>query len=192
MAIKLTKITKKFDDEIVLENFSQGFKLGKTTCIMGPSGSGKTTLLRMMMGLVIPDEGLIEGVENFKKSVVFQEERLCENLTVMTNIRLVSQKSLEMTQITEALQQVDLPAVCLKQPIQQLSGGQKRRVAILRALLADYDILFMDEPFKGLDLETKRQVMAYVKEMTRGKTVILVTHDPLECEMMDSEVIYLP
>ena len=62
----------------------------------------------------------------------------------------------------------------------------KRRVAILRALLADYDILFLDEPFKGLDAETKELVMSDVKQRSQGKTVILVTHDLTEAEMLDA------
>ena len=69
-------------------------------------------------------------------------------------------------------------------PISEFSGGMKRRVAILRALLADYDILFLDEPFKGLDAETKALVMSDVKQRSQGKTVILVTHDPTESEIL--------
>jgi len=190
MAIKLINVTKKFNDKLVLENFSYEIKEGKTTCIMGPSGSGKTTLLRMMMGLVIPDDGSVEGLENLRKSVIFQEDRLCENLTVANNIRMASRKPLESTHLLEAIQKVALPSECLKQAVHQLSGGQKRRVAILRALLTDYDILFMDEPFKGLDVDTKKQVMQYVKEATEKKTVILVTHDEMECQAMGNETIF--
>jgi len=190
MAIKLINITKKFDNKVVFKDFNAHINTGKTTCIMGASGSGKTTMLRIMMGLMTPDNGQIEGLVEFKKSAIFQEDRLCENLTVTTNIKMVLQQPLAKVAVLKAIQKVGLPPDCLEQSVQQLSGGQKRRVAILRALLADYDILLMDEPFKGLDLETKRQVMTYVKEMTRGKTVVFVTHDSLECDFMQDEMIY--
>ena len=190
MAIKLVEITKKYDKKVVFDRFNCDIKARKTTCIMGVSGSGKTTLLRMMMGLEPPDDGLVKGVTQLKKSVVFQEERLCENLTVATNIKMTSQKSLGSADVLEAIWKVGLPVDCLKQPVHTLSGGQKRRVAILRALMAEYDVLFLDEPFKGLDAETKQQVMDYVKESTLGKTVILVTHDEMECQAMADVVIY--
>jgi len=192
MAIKLVDITKKYDDKTVLSHFSYEIQEGITTCIMGSSGSGKTTLLRIMMGLEMVDEGRVEGLEWLKKSAIFQEDRLCENLTVATNIKMVKQQPIKMNQLLEAIKSVGLPPDCLSQAVTQLSGGQKRRVAILRALMADYDILFMDEPFKGLDAETKQQVMDYVKEATAGKTVILVTHDEMECHSMGSEMLFIP
>ena len=190
MAIRLINISKKYDEKVLLDNISCDIKEGVTTCIMGASGSGKTTLLHMMMGLITPDEGDITGLENLQKSAIFQEDRLCENLTVSCNIRMASRKPLQEDQILHAMGKVELPPEVLKQPARHLSGGQKRRVAILRAVMTEFDILFMDEPFKGLDLETKKQVMHYVKKITQGKTIILVTHDEMECQMMSDEVIY--
>jgi len=190
MTIKLVNISKKYDAKVVLDQVSYEIKAGVTTCLMGPSGRGKTTLLRIMMGLEMPDSGTMIGLENLQKSAVFQEDCLCENLTVACNIRLSCRKPLETDHLLNALKSVELPSDCLKQSVVHLSGGQKRRVAILRALMAEYDILFMDEPFKGLDLATKKQVMDYVKEAAQGKTVILVTHDEMECQAMGSEVIY--
>ena len=75
-------------------------------------------------------------------------------------------------------------SLCEHQPAAQLSGGMRRRVAILRALLAEWDILFLDEPFKGLDAETKRQVMAVTCRLCRERTVLLVTHDLSEAKAM--------
>jgi len=189
MAINLMNISKRYDDKVVLDNISYDIKEGVTTCIMGPSGSGKTTLLRILMDLEQPEMGAVTGLENMQKSSVFQEDRLCENLTVASNIRMTRRQPLEADKIVDAIKKVKLPPDCLKQSVRHLSGGQKRRVAILRAVMTDYDILFMDEPFKGLDLETKKQVMTYVKKITQGKTVILVTHDEIECQVMSDEVI---
>ena len=78
-----------------------------------------------------------------------------------------------------------------KIPVSEYSGGMKRRVAIARALLAKFDILFMDEPLKGLDEETKMKVVELIKEMTKGKTVIMVTHNIEECKMFDAKLIEL-
>jgi len=191
MAIKLMNISKSYEDKVVLDQINYEIKEGITTCIMGPSGCGKTTLLRIMMGLTSPDSGTILGLENLKKSVVFQEDRLCENLTVARNIRMACHQPLETDHLLIAAKKVALPTDYLKQAVHQLSGGQKRRVAILRALMSEYDVLFMDEPFKGLDVKTKKQVMQYVKKATKGKTVILVTHDVSEYQELSDDMICL-
>jgi len=128
-------------------------------------------------------------MENQRKSVVFQEDRLCENLSAASNIRLVCHKPIKTNDIIEAMSIVGLASDFAKQPTRSMSGGQQRRVAILRALMAEYDILFLDEPFKGLDLETKKKVMLYTKEQSKGKTVIFITHDKEECEIMDGRII---
>ena len=83
----------------------------------------------------------------------------------------------------EALTAVGLTG-CLHQPARELSGGMRRRVAILRALLAEYDLPFLDEPLKGLDRETKEAVMADIRRRCDGRTVLFVTHDPTELEDM--------
>ena len=191
MEIKLKGVTKKYGDCVVFSQFEQVIKKEKTTCIMGMSGSGKTTLLRIMLGLESVDEGEIEGLEGLKKGVIFQENRLCENLTVAANVKMSSPHPIKENQILEEMQKVGLASDSLRQPVRELSGGQKRRVAILRALFSNYDILFMDEPFKGLDTKTKKQVMVYVKKKTQGKTVILVTHDEKECRTMGDEIVVL-
>lgn len=136
-------------------------------------------------------------MDGLKKSMVFQEDRLCENLSVSANIRLVRQKKTwgrdqkEKKEIQEALESVGL-AGNGDQQVRELSGGMKRRVALLRALYSDWDILFLDEPFKGLDEETKTQVMCYTKEKCRGKTVIFVTHERSEAEEMGDILYQMP
>ena len=82
-------------------------------------------------------------------------------------------------------------AVSLRQPVRTLSGGMKRRVAILRALCAPYDVLFCDEPFKGLDEGTKGRAMEYFQERTRGRTVILVTHEKNEANFLKGQLLLL-
>ena len=149
---------------------------------MGPSGCGKTTLLRILLGLETADAGTITGLEGRRMSAVFQEDRLCENVSAVSNLRLVN-PALSRRAAEAALTELGL-GEALSQPVREFSGGMKRRVAILRALLAEFDLLLADEPFKGLDEETKRQTMAYFAEHTRGKTVILVTHEEIRPSLL--------
>ena len=154
--------------------------------MMAPSGAGKTTLLRILAGLEKVDSGQIEGLEGLRISMVFQEDRLCENLSASANIRLVRgkkpwgrDKKLE-AKISKA---VGLGG-CEDQPVREFSGGMRQRTALLRALYSEWDVLFLDEPFKGLDEETKELVIEYTKKQCFGKTVIFVTHDRSEAGKM--------
>lgn len=185
--IALKHISKSYGEKKILDDFSMEIPEGRTTCIMGRSGAGKTTLLRILMGLEKPDEGEIKTDRPYKKSAVFQEDRLCGNLSVLANIRLVC-PGRSRGQIIEEMERTGLCG-CENQLVNELSGGMKRRTAILRALLAEYDLLFLDEPFKGLDEETKQRTMEFVREKSRGKTVLFVTHDAKEARQMGAENI---
>ncbi|MDO4733389.1 MAG: ATP-binding cassette domain-containing protein [Bacillota bacterium] len=180
--IRISGICKSFEGKQVLRDFSARLPLGKVSCLMAASGAGKTTLLRILMGLEQADQGQLHGLEGLKKSAVFQEDRLCEYLSPVGNIRLVSPK-LRKEDVLSAMEAVGLRD-CAAQPCSELSGGMRRRVALLRALLAEYDILFLDEPFKGLDAETKTLVIRDTRERCEGRTVLLVSHEPKEAEEM--------
>ncbi len=190
MAIEIKNLTKAYDGQTVLENLSLTFDDGSFTCIMGKSGVGKTTLLNILMGLENADSGVICGLDDKKVSVVFQENRLCNNITALLNIKMVIQKDSRITddKISEYLRRIGL-GNDLKKPVSEYSGGMKRRVAILRALLADFDLLIMDEPLKGLDDETKETVIALIKELTKEKTVIMTTHDDSEASLLEANII---
>ncbi|MDE7183242.1 MAG: ATP-binding cassette domain-containing protein [Lachnospiraceae bacterium] len=185
--ICVEKVSKSFGSKKVLQNLSLTIEIGKISCIMAPSGAGKTTLLRILMGLEDTDDGWITGLEGKRLSAVFQEERLCEYMTAMDNIRLVSPQ-LDAGEVVREMDRLGL-GDCAAQPVSQLSGGMRRRVSILRALLADYDILCLDEPFKGLDDACKKLVLAYVKQKAAGKTVLLVTHDEKEALSLGAKLI---
>lgn len=184
--IYIRTLTKSFGNKVVLKNLNMKLQGGKINCIMAQSGAGKTTLLRIMMGLERADSGTIEGIDGKKQSVVFQEERLCENMTSIENICFVNSK-LTINKVRGELEKVGL-IDCVNQPVSELSGGMRRRVSILRALLAEYDVLFLDEPFQGLDSERKEQVIQYVKEKTAGKTIVFVTHDIWEAKRLEAIV----
>ncbi len=187
MDIEIMQISKAFEGKKVLEGFSAVLPQGKTTCVMAPSGGGKTTLMRILMGLERPDAGQVTGLEGRRLSAVFQEDRLIESLTPVSNIRLPT-PSLRREEVLAAMESVGLRG-CEDQPVRELSGGMCRRVAILRALMAEYDVLFLDEPFKGLDAATKTSVIQDAKRRCQGRTVLLITHDRSEADAMGAERI---
>lgn len=175
MDIVIENLSKKYNDKIILNNFSNTFKDNSITFITGTSGVGKTTLIRILMGLEKADSGKITGISHKKISAVFQDDSLCENLSVLLNIKLVCE-NLGNLEIENALEVLDLKG-CINKRVRELSGGMKRRIAILRALLYDFDLLIMDEPFKGLDMETKYKVMDFVIGRLENKSAIIITHD---------------
>lgn len=189
MDIRLLNVSKEFDQKKVLENIDICFIEGKINCIMGASGIGKTTIIHILLGLIEPDSGIMEGIQNKKLAAVFQEDRLIEQWNAIKNIQIVNDK-LGEEYLKKELHLVGL-GDDLNKPVVELSGGMRRRVAILRALLADSDIVIMDEPFKGLDERLKKYMLDYVKLKTEGKTVILVTHDIKEVIDFDANLITL-
>ena len=177
--LEAINVSKSFDGKSVISNFSQGFESGVHYCLMGPSGCGNTTLLNLLMGLVKPDSGKVKA-DGIRFSAVFQEDRLLEQMTAAANVALVSAASRET--IDSLLHELGIDDESLPQPVSTYSGGMKRRVALCRALLADFDVLILDEPYKGLDEETRARVMRIVERYTEGRTVVLVTHDREEAE----------
>lgn len=182
--IVIKDLRKSFADKSVLNGLNLTIPNGKAVCIMGGSGCGKTTLINILLGFEAPDSGTIQGFPP-KASVVFQEDRLCEDFSALSNVKMVlsgnSDKAIDI------LKSLGL-GEAINKPVKKLSGGMKRRVAIARALAAEAEIVIMDEPFKGLDEDTKNSVMAYVREALTDKTFIIVTHEPEEAEFMGATV----
>lgn len=187
--ITIKNLTKNFDNKKVIDDLNVVLKDGRITTMMGASGCGKTSFAMMLLGLIKPDSGTIEGLEDKRLSAVFQEDRLVEHLSAMANIRLVVKKDISDSDIQEQLAAVELEGELIQKPVSQLSGGQKRRVTIVRAMMAESDFICLDEPFKGLDVETKEKVMEYVKKKVQGKTVLLITHDIAERQFFDGDYI---
>ena len=188
--LEAKNISKSFDGTVVLNDFSYKFERG-VYVLSEPSGAGKTTLLRILCGLEVADSGIVCKSPQAKTVMMFQEDRLLENLSVRANIMLAiqahsqEQKQNARERITEALGAVGLEGTENK-PVCELSGGQKRRVALLRTLFADADILLFDEPLKGLDEALKQQVIGFVKPFVESKIVIWVTHTPEEVKLLGS------
>ena len=188
--IIIKDLCKSFGEKKVLENFSVTFPAGSVSCILAPSGAGKTTLISIIQGFVKPDSGSISGNE-VPMSAVFQEDRLCEDFNPVSNVRFScgskkNKKSKE--EIVSCLTSLGL-GDSLGKPVREFSGGMKRRVAIARALMAEYELLFLDEPFKGLDEELKVSVAEYIRASSAGKTVIAVSHDESEAALLGATII---
>ena len=194
MAIVIRNLSKAFDGKAVLTDFCAEIRENALTCIMGESGCGKTTLLSLIAGRITPDSGTISGVPygtNGKIAAVFQENRLAEAFTVYRNLRMICTGSKPSADtLCEMLARVGMEKDVLYSPVSALSGGMKRRVAILRALLCDSPLMLMDEPTSGLDAENKKAVIAFIREKTKNKTVLWVTHDKAEAETADA-ILYL-
>lgn len=182
--ILLCNIDKSFGDKTIFQQFSAQIPLGECCGIMGPSGRGKTTLFRMLLGLTRPDSGSIEGLEGLRFSAVFQEERLLEGLSAVQNIAFVLPKGFPQETIRHHLAALGL-AGSEDLPVRQLSGGMRRRVSLIRAILSPSDVLLLDEPFQGLDDTTREIAISYVKEHRQGRTLLLITHNPDDCRRLE-------
>ena len=186
--IVIKNISKSFGEKKVLSDFSDVIPCGNLTVIMGESGCGKTTLVNVIMGLENADSGSISGVPE-RISAVFQEDCLCEDFSAISNIRAVTGKAFSKKAIGDYLKRLGLTDADISCPVRQLSGGMKRRVAIARAMIADSDLIIMDEPFKGLDEDTRRLVIDFVLKETKSRTFIAITHDPEEISLMNTDKV---
>jgi NitT/TauT family transport system ATP-binding protein len=187
MDIEIDNLTKEYEHTQALSRFSCQIPEGSRAVLMGPSGCGKTTLLRLMLGLEKPDSGTMTGVPS-RCSVVFQENRLCEELSAVDNIRLVLPRHVTKDEVAEHLRLVGIEEESLQQPVSTFSGGMKRRVAVVRAMLAESELVLLDEPCNGLDDATKQLVVAYIKKMQGKRTMLLVTHDTEEAVWFDGHI----
>lgn len=192
MEIKVNGLSKSFGTLEVLKGVNFTLQPGQIYCLMSPSGSGKTTFFRILLGLERADSGFVEGMDGVRASAVFQENRLCEAFTPVDNIAMVMPGSSSRNRkwAYEELLRL-LPEESLLRPAATLSGGMKRRVAIARAFSVPADLVLMDEPFTGLDEDTKRNVMGYIRERADGKLVMISTHQQEDVELLEGVLIRL-
>lgn len=182
MEIQLQQLSKSYQDMQVMNGLELHFDSDTIYCLFGPSGCGKTTLLQILTGMIEPDAGTVEGVRGKRFSYIFQEDRLLPWATVEENIQFVLGSRYEKSESKKIAEHyvslVNLLNFKNHKP-NQISGGMKQRVAIARALAYQGDVLIMDEPFKGLDFEIKKQLMDYIIQYGRlqERIIIFVTHD---------------
>lgn len=193
MEIKTIHLTKSYGCEKVIEDWNFTFEKGRRYALMGSSGLGKTVFLRLLMGLEQPDEGqVVFGGEAPVFSAVFQEDRLCEAYSAIGNLMAVKERLYEKTAeaVRNELMQL-LPEEQLTKKTGLMSGGMRRRVAIVRAMAAASEIVLLDEPFTGLDGENKARAARYILSRQRGRTLIVVTHDKAEAALLDCTILLL-
>ena len=195
--ITFTNVNKSFyslkEETVVLNQISFDVKKGEIVAIVGPSGCGKSTLLNLISGLIQPDSGKIEI--NGKVGYMFQKDHLFEWRTVYKNITLgpeIAKIKIEPKKIDQILKKYGLYDFKNHYP-KELSGGMRQRVALLRTLALDPDILLLDEPFSSLDYQTKITVQDDIYKIIKDaqKTTLLVTHDITEAIAMADRVIVL-
>ena len=179
MILQAKGLTKNYGDHIAVRNINLEFKKGSFNAILGPNGAGKSTTISMLIGLKRATNGQIIYAPNTRIGVVFQASVLDEKLTVKENLTIRAQqyKGIKGGRVEDLINQLGLTAF-QKQLYGTLSGGQRRRVDIARALLSNPDILFLDEPTTGLDIQTRKSIwdLLYRLQRDEGMTIILTTH----------------
>ena len=202
--LALTGITINYEGRTILDNACLSVARGEIVSLVGPSGSGKTTLLRVIAGLELPSRGtvvidnkLMTGIPTHKRDVglVFQDNQLFPHLTVFDNIayslriKRVS-KALQVEKVNEMLSLIGMEDLAHRD-VGQLSGGEAKRIAVARALVADPFILLLDEPLTGLDAELHDRLLDDMGALLRARrtTVVHVTHDHNEATRLSDRVV---
>ena len=179
MILQAKGLTKNYGDHTAVKDINLEFKKGSFNAILGPNGAGKSTTISMLIGLKRATNGQIIYAPNTRIGVVFQASVLDEKLTVKENLAIRAQqyKGIKGGRVEDLINQLGLTAF-QKQLYGTLSGGQRRRVDIARALLSNPDILFLDEPTTGLDIQTRKSIwdLLYRLQRDEGMTIILTTH----------------
>lgn len=192
MLVETKNLTKVYGDKVAVNGLNLEIEAGSFTAILGPNGAGKSTTIQMLIGLLQPTSGQIIYAEQTKLGVVFQNSVLDANLTVVENlqIRAKQYKQVATGKIEKLIEQLGLTSFA-KQRYGTLSGGQKRRVDIARALLNSPDLLFLDEPTTGLDIQTRESIWKLLKDLQQKEnmTVVLTTHYLNEAD--DADKIYI-
>ena len=192
MLVETKNLSKIYGDKVAVNGLDIQIERGSFTAILGPNGAGKSTTIQMLIGLLKPTSGQICYAEKLRLGVVFQNSVLDARLTVLENLTIRAQQYKEMPagRIERLVSQLGLSAF-VKQPYGTLSGGQKRRVDIARALLNSPDLLFLDEPTTGLDIQTRESIWSLLKQIQKEEkmTIVLTTHYLNEAD--DADKIYI-
>ena len=185
--IELKNVSFSYNELQILNNFNLTVYGGECVHLYGASGSGKTTVSRLILGLESTNLGQI--IVPQKISAVFQEDRLLDNIDVIKNVRLILSKE-QYEFADNLLKETGLWDV-RKKRVSKLSGGMKRRVAIVRAIAYGGDALILDEPFNGLDATNKQIAANIIKRefLDKNKPVLLITHIKEDAELLNAQIV---
>lgn len=187
-SVCLQTLSKSYGEKQVLLGLSLSLAAGEVYALMGASGAGKTTLLRILLGLEKEDGGTVSRKPDGAVSAVFQEDRLLEDVDAIGNITAAGRKRGLCCTPEEVLDGLLEPEAWQKRS-DQLSGGMRRRVAIARALAVRSGFLLMDEPFTGLDEETKRRSIRQILKFQKGRTILVVTHQEEDARLLGAKLM---
>jgi putative ABC transport system ATP-binding protein len=188
--IEIKNLTKKYDENVIFEDFSLNVDDGEFLMLTGPSGCGKTTMLNMIGALEPFDSGkiIVDGedisirrkqLNYFRNEVgfLFQNFALIENKTVEQNLEIIKRPCRSETGTLQALEKVGLSGDEGKK-VFKLSGGEQQRLALARLMVKKCNLILADEPTGSLDRNNAIQVMEILKDLNKnGKTILMVTHD---------------
>ena len=197
--ISVKNLSKKFKNETAIDYKDITFESGKSYVLLGASGCGKSTLLNMIAGILSPEKGEIEidgqvmsslsqkekDLFRIKKiGYIFQDFKLITEMTVMDNINILKLEGVDTSNADEVLKSLDIYEKRNKK-VKHLSGGERQRVAIARAIVKSPDIILADEPTGNLNFAIGEAVIKQLTEISKGKTLIAVTHDDRLCKYFD-------
>ncbi|WP_419513524.1 ABC transporter ATP-binding protein [Lactobacillus kimbladii] len=192
MLIETQGLTKKFGNKIAVNKADIQIKKGQLVAYLGTNGAGKSTTINMLTGLLKPTSGIISKASNLKIGVVFQNSVLDNVLTVKDNLYLRAQMYRKFSNewLEHLIELIGIKEF-LYQKFSTLSGGQKRKVDIARALICNPDLLFLDEPTTGLDIQTRNAIWKLLTKLQQQQnlTIFLTTHYLEEAENADQMYI---
>ena len=192
MLMKTQNLTKTYGEKTVVNQLNLEIPKGSLVAYLGTNGAGKSTTIKMLTGLLAPTSGKVILASDLKIDIVFQDSVLDEELTVRENLknRAGLYQHIDKTWLNDLVELTGLSGF-LGQKYGTLSGGQRRRVDITRALLNKPDLLFLDEPTTGLDIQTRQMIwqLLYRLKKEQGLTIFLTTHYLEEAE--NAEVTYV-
>lgn len=181
--MQVTDLTLSFGEKQVLDRFSLKISQG-VTVLSGPSGGGKTTLLRVIAGLEQPQSGQVEGITPAETALLFQEDRLFPWRTVEQHLTDILPRS-RWDEVPRWIALAELEGEEHRRPA-ALSGGMRRRLALVRCLALGGKLYLLDEPFTGIDPERTKRLMTFLREL--GTPVLLSSHETQVLSLADQVV----